>query len=114
MVSANPYSGKIEAVLAGIKPEIDKNLNAVGRQVLAFAIVLATEYGRGDAIAGGILQDWGLAMIGKMSTLARKLKIKVTDNVATPTGWWKENLDALADGILTEKLAGKVKAGERI
>jgi hypothetical protein len=108
---SNVYKDKIESVLAGLKPEVAEKLNHIGRQVLSFGIVLATQYGAGDAVAGKILEDWGLAAVGKVSSVLEQLGIKLSSTVTSPRAWWVQNLNALADGLLTEELADKLKTG---
>jgi NTP pyrophosphatase (non-canonical NTP hydrolase) len=112
-MAVNVYKKQIEAVLAGLKPEVAEKLNDIGRQVLSFALVLAAQYGAGDAMAGKILEDWGLASIGKVSSVAEQLGIKLSSTVTSPRAWWVSNLDTLADGLLTEELADRIKTGAK-
>lgn len=106
----NPYKRQIEMVLAGLKKGIP--FTEPGRQTISFALVLASQWGAGDAVAGSILNDWGIAAIGKVSLIAGNLKINVTDGgFATPAGWWTMNLVNLADGFLNKDVAEKLKAG---
>lgn len=107
----NVYKDQIEAVLAGLRPEVAEKLNNIGRQCFSFAIVLATQYGAGDPVAGKILEDWGLPAVGKITSIAEQLGIKLSSVVASPRVWWVQNLERLADGLLTEELADKVKTG---
>jgi predicted NBD/HSP70 family sugar kinase len=106
----NPYKKQIEAVLAGLKKDI--NLTEAGRQAISFALALATQWGAGDALAAKILDDWGLPAIGKISAIADALKIEVSKGgFGSPSTWWVQNLDKLADGFLTKDVADKLKVG---
>jgi hypothetical protein len=106
----NPYKDQIEMVAAGWKPEVAKKVNDLGRQTFSFAIALTAAWTAGDDQAGKILDEWGLKAIGKTSAMAEIFNINVSDGkFETPKEWWKNNLAALADGLLVRKLADKVK-----
>jgi len=107
----NPYKDQIEMVVAGLRPEIAEKMNDIGKQTFSFALALAAQWGAGDAQAGKILDEWGLKAIGKTSAMAEIFKIDVSDGgFVTPKAWWAKNLSALADGLLVEDVADKLKA----
>lgn len=107
----NPYKKKLDLVLSGLKPMVRQKMNSVGQQIFCFALALAAEWGAGDAVAGKILDDWGLKAIGKTSAMAEIFDITVSSGgFVTPKEWWLNNFPSIADGLLVESVATKLKS----
>ncbi len=109
------YSDEIDWVEERLKPEIAKALPK-GKRGIATFLVLAGNWGQGDAYAGLQLQNFPRKALETLTRLAKNLAdVKLREGLITgmndSASWAVMNLDEMADAFMVPEAADKVKVG---